>query len=456
MQTVTSLFHSLAYAVSPVFYKLLFMSLSAILVGGIVLVLRRLFDKKIPPFWKCFFWGIVICSLIIPYRPQSNFTLTTNLSQIEGISFLEEYKHIENQQIDKELTEKEALAFNEYKKGVILKTIIFDNILPLTWFFGMFFGFVFLVSNIFYLSLKIKKHKLDSSGFNTLLFACKKQLGISSDITIIVQDYIKSPALVGLLKPKILLPIYAENISDESLQYIILHELSHYKRKDMMVNYILLMLQAVYWFNPFIWIIFKVIRQDMEVINDSYVLKRIGTQHSKNYARSLVEVLGFSHNISLKSKLLCMVDGEKNLERRISMIKLGETFKKHRVIIAIVCLLTVGVVGSLFLTQPKLMDENQTIQQLIDSIEYENEKISFVIPDSSIPATDWNIMVYGRTQIDGMGMSIHFFEEENNSKSWENGKKYEIEPVNENITELNLDIFMGANEYNIDLFAYIP
>ena len=64
-------------------------------------------------------------------------------------------------------------------------------------------------------------------------------------------------------------------------------------------------------------------------------------------------------------------------------------------------------------------------------------------------------MVYGRTQIDGMGMSIHFFEEENNSKSWENGKKYEIEPVNENITELNLDIFMGANEYNIDLFAYI-
>ena len=73
-------------------------------------------------------------------------------------------------------------------------------------------------------------------------------------------------------------------------------------------------------------------------------------EEQKRYSLSLVEVLAGYRKPSLMPKLLCMVDNQKNIERRIKMIKLGEIFKKKRVIIAISSVLIIGIVSVLFLT----------------------------------------------------------------------------------------------------------
>jgi hypothetical protein len=129
-----------------------------------------------------------------------------------------------------------------------------------------------------------------------------------------------------------------------------LHELSHYKRRDGFLNALLLALQTVYWFNPLTWGLFMLIRQDMELANDAAVLKNMNADEKKQYSLSLVEVLASYGQPTLMPKLLCMVDSEKNIERRIKMIKLGEFFKKRKLIIAIASLLVIGVAGTLFLT----------------------------------------------------------------------------------------------------------
>ncbi|MEG2915598.1 MAG: M56 family metallopeptidase, partial [Oscillospiraceae bacterium] len=376
MYTITNNLNILAFMVAPVFYKLLYMSITAIIIGGIILVIRKLLDKKIPPIWKYFMWILVIFALIIPFRPQSKISLTENIQQIENISFREEYNSISKLAPKENLSQQKILEFNKYRNDILLKSFLFDVAIPLTWFFGMISAFVILIASKVYLSYKIKHHSLSHNQFNEIFLNCKAKLNVNGNIQIITQDYIKSPSLIGLIKPKILLPQYTSTMSEENLSYILFHELAHFKRKDMLINYILLTLQAIHWFNPLIWLIFKLIREDMELLNDSYVLNHIGNENSKNYARSLVETLGLSHNVSIIPKLICMVDNKKNVARRISMIKLGETFKKHKIILAVCCLAIIFVVSGLFLTQKGPVSTGVATNAEILEIDKENDTIT--------------------------------------------------------------------------------
>lgn len=395
MQHIISELNKLSLVIAPVFYKLLFISITGALVGGVILVVRKFFDKKIPPVWKYLMWAVVVLALLIPFRMDSDIALTQNISRIEDISFREEYDiarlEMETDFQAPSMTDMEKVAADDLQSKVntlFWKSTIFDVVIPLTWLFGMCFAFLFFIGNKIYLSYKIKKSSLKSNRFDEILAKCKSQLGITKNVEIVLQDYVKSPALIGLINPKILLPIYTESMSEESLYYVLLHELSHYKRKDMLVNYVLLAAQAVHWFNPLVWLLFKFIREDMELLNDSYVLKAVGEEQNTAYAKSLVEVLGLSHNVSLMPKLICMVDGKKNVERRISMIKLGEAFNKHRIIVAVCCLAVICVVCGLFLTKKNDAVEKTTNELLFENrTEYvgDNSKVGGILSALTYP-----------------------------------------------------------------------
>ncbi|MEG0835953.1 MAG: M56 family metallopeptidase [Christensenellaceae bacterium] len=398
MHWIINELNKLSFVIAPIFYKLLFVSITGALVGGVILMIRRFFDKKIPPFWKYLMWAVVVLALLLPFRLESNITLTDNIRGIEDVSFREEYDSVRYEAFLYGQNENSDISKTKQLKSemnlLFYKSLIFDVAIPLAWFFGMLFAFLFFIWNKIYLSYKIKTTVIKNNQFDEILKKCKNRLGIKGNVAIVVQDYIKAPALFGLLKPKILLPIYAESISEESLYYILLHELSHYKRKDMLVNYILLLVQAVHWFNPLVWLLFKFIREDMELLNDSYVLKAVGNEQSRGYAKSLVEVLGLSHNVSLMPKLLCMVDGKKNVERRISMIKLGETFKKHKMIVAVCCLAVICVVSGLFLTQNAISKEKTIKNLVIGKGENSNYSIELVLAEGKY-FTDKEVAVGG-------------------------------------------------------------
>jgi len=119
-------------------------------------------------------------------------------------------------------------------------------------------------------------------------------------------------------------------MDDQSIKHIILHELGHYKRFDLHINALLLGLQALYWFNPFIWVLFSYIRQDIEHANDAYVLKTIGEEESASYSYTLVEALGRTNEIPYLPRLYSMANSKSNMMQRIKTIKLAQSFKVNR------------------------------------------------------------------------------------------------------------------------------
>lgn len=124
----------------------------------------------------------------------------------------------------------------------------------------MFMGLIF---TNYSLSWGLRKNTLTTEvRVKNIFEKCKKKLNIKRDIEIITQQIIGTPALFGVIKPRILLTPAVSGLSDKELEYVLLHELAHYKRKDLTINYLLLFLQvlflqvlflqAVHWFNPVI------------------------------------------------------------------------------------------------------------------------------------------------------------------------------------------------------------
>lgn len=84
----------------------------------------------------------------------------------------------------------------------------------------------------------------------------------------------------------------------------------------------------------------------------------------------------------------------------------------------------------------KTISEAAAVKALGDSLEFTDGGIAFTLPENYGHADKWNILIAGRIEADGFGMSTHLFTEENDTKSWQAGKRYFIPIDGQNYTDL--------------------
>lgn len=104
---------------------------------------------------------------------------------------------------------------------------------------------------------------------------------------IYLSSRITTPFTLGLFLPKIYLPT---SIKQEYHEAVILHEQIHIRRKDIWMNNFALLFLALFWFQPLLWLAYRLFVNDMEEACDEAVLKEKGLAYSAEYARALVEV----------------------------------------------------------------------------------------------------------------------------------------------------------------------
>lgn len=122
----------------------------------------------------------------------------------------------------------------------------------------------------------IKKQGLQKADMNYRLFVQKisAQLAIGKNVFVYLSQLVTSPATVGYLKPIILLPLAAlSNLSTRQVEAILLHELSHIKRYDYLVNFLISIISTFLYFNPFVKQFIKTIDEERENCCDELVLQ---------------------------------------------------------------------------------------------------------------------------------------------------------------------------------------
>ncbi|NLI92797.1 MAG: DUF4825 domain-containing protein [Peptococcaceae bacterium] len=336
-------------------FKIIFTtSLYASIAGFVILLIKWLLKSKLTPQWHYFLWAVLILKLIFPFGPESVFSLFNAVPAVtQNVDFALTYEDV-HQTINTLPQEKPySLSAPVSQETSFWTGATAKKALPYVWALGSSMMLAWLIYTNYSLQGRLKKKGMPAGESALLTFAeCKKRMGIKKDIEIIIQDEVETPSLYGIIKPKILITPAAMKLGQKEIFYILLHELAHYKRKDLLVNYLLLGLQILHWFNPVIWYCFKMIRQDMEIAADDKVLSGLKPGEEKEYGKALLTVLESFNNQRLAPRLIGMVDDRRNIEKRINMIRMAQFFKGKRTLFLTTGILCLLILGSILLTNP--------------------------------------------------------------------------------------------------------
>src|SRR4030095_9500964 len=99
-------------------------------------------------------------------------------------------------------------------------------------------------------------------------------MGIHKPVHIYVSDLITSPVTIGFLKPIIWMPIAAlTNLTQKQVEAVLLHELSHIRRYDYLINLLISFIRTILYFNPFVRLFAKTIERERERSCDEMVIQ---------------------------------------------------------------------------------------------------------------------------------------------------------------------------------------
>ncbi|MBE1556100.1 M56 family metallopeptidase [Sporosarcina limicola] len=172
-----------------------------------------------------------------------------------------------------------------------------------------------------------------------MLSICKQEMGISEKIPVYISSSISSPFLSGIFHPRIVLPNVEFQL--EELRCIFLHELTHWKRHDAWIKCLLLLINAVHWFNPLVYMARRDIDHFCELSCDESVVKSMNNQERRRYCELILNVLWNVADQRVKL-FSAFSDKQKHLERRITMILKNENFKSKKWIRVSAIMLTLG------------------------------------------------------------------------------------------------------------------
>jgi len=312
---------SLSMKLVPVFDWLLRTTLQAALLLCLILVIQLILRGRLPIRWRYYLWLLLLIRMATPWLPESRisiFNWVPRSIQQGGI-------------IEPLLQPQDARGMGFYSRASAPEAqeaetetafVRFARIVPLLWLAGGLALAVYVGAANFRLWwLVTRERPLTNQTVLDLLEDCKAEMGIRNILGIVTTDKVKTAALFGFVRPRLLLPAgMVETLSLKELRYVFLHELAHLRRYDIYIGWLTSLLQVLHWFNPLVWFAFYRMQSDRELACDALVLTYTRAGESKDYGRTIVNLLErFSRPQRLPS-MAGILETKSQLKRRIKMI----------------------------------------------------------------------------------------------------------------------------------------
>lgn len=269
---------------TEIFETIIGMSLTAVYCIGVVIVLRLLLRKQAKLF-SYLLWGVVLFRLLCPFSIPSSYSLLRMDPAVvservfsggqqavwQGKGYLPDA----NGEADGNgSAEAEAASLRMVKAQ---KTGMVQGILAMCapiWLIGMaaMLGYsVWTAGRLRRFLSKAQPVELGDEG--------------REKESVFEMNGIATPFVFGVVRPRIYLPAH---LQPQERRYVLAHERVHIARKDYLIKLIFWGAVCLHWFNPLVWLSFKLMEGDMEMSCDEMVLKRLGEEVKQDYSRALL------------------------------------------------------------------------------------------------------------------------------------------------------------------------
>ena len=271
----------------------------AVLIG-IVWVFDLLIRRWAWPQLRYALWLLILLKLVLPP------TLTSPMS------FTSEIPFVAQKAVKIQLNHPEAPKVNKPAQSVVITTtevvptdVITGSaeIVPsvefslkayalFVWLSGVVLLSAWLIIRLTCLRskhLKSERQVNPPDRFKELLAEAAKKLKLKKTPRVILTNKVCCPAVFGIFTPVLLVPAdKLKNLTRQNAEHILLHELAHIKRRDLLIHAIYMTLQVVYWFNPLLWLIRRQFQNLRELCCDATVA-RLLKEKTVNYRETLLE-----------------------------------------------------------------------------------------------------------------------------------------------------------------------
>ena len=353
-------------------HTLLTMSLTAAIAAGVVMVLR-LFLKKVPRWITCLLWAVVLLRMVCPV----GFSLPVSLMP-ETVSSGAYVERVLPQQTP--AAEAQATAptpATTTQTPVTRETTAVtpaaqqptgpdrDTVLTILWAAGAITCLAW--GAISYLRLRLRIAD-----------------AILVEENIYETDQIDSPFVCGFFRPRIYLPV---GLAEPDRRYVLLHEQAHIRRRDYLTKPLAYVALCFHWFNPVLWLAYHLFGRDIETATDQAVIRSFGRTDTAGYAAALLHL---GHKPSFP-RSVPLAFGEENPKHRIRSVL---SYKKPAFWVILVAVVACVVLGVLLLSNRTQAQEitldGQTVRQasMVDVLSVADNRVS-----SDLPLTDLPLLV---------------------------------------------------------------
>ena len=349
-------------------------TLAASVIMLLIMAVQKFFRQHISAHMLHILWLIVLVRLLVPVFPNSPvsifhlFQLAPEMTQVA----MTNSSYTENQLTQQLVVDNQARLFPrnityglllgnqpisenisslETENEVALPVYTYSvslQIISVLWLTGVVALILHLIVSLLKMRRKRNVYKLVTDPqIVSVINHCREKFGIKKSIPVYMGSTEKSPYISGLLYPWIYIPRgLSKELSHNQLIHIFSHELAHLKRRDMAWNLLGSFVLALHWLNPLVWICMKQMKADREIACDAYTLEILGESEAVPYGMTILECL---KNLSSKRGMPGLLtfyetNNQKQMERRIRMIKFFKKGSYKLSTLAIIGIFTLGIV----------------------------------------------------------------------------------------------------------------
>ncbi len=336
----------------------LFLSMSC---SGALLILvlflgKRFLKDKISRQWQYYIWLIVIMRFLLPFGADLNLMGKTYQAIDQAVT----QEAALPQQQPPVAVQDSASATDSGQENVISAEAStaahpFQDVISLLvshiWLIWLAVALGMLIQKITVYQSFVRYINSGSTPVSDIdildqLAITAEQMGIKKPVELCANPQISSPLLKGFFHPCIVLP--SVDIPEKDFRYIMLHELTHYKRKDMFYKWLVQATVCLHWFNPLVHLMGREITKACEFSCDEAVLAQIGYDNAQAYGKTLPGAMAAVGRYKESLGAVTLSENKRILKERLGAIMMCK--RKSKVVRILTGILTLCIIfGAAFI-----------------------------------------------------------------------------------------------------------
>ncbi len=329
---------------------LLSLSVSGALLLLLILGLKPLYKNKFSKRWQYYIWIVVALRFLLPFTPD-NAIVGSLFEKFDTAAITNEIPASPNVPVPAGTGNNKAEPIQTNREITTAAMREPFNKYVCLFFIWSALALVLFVRKVtvyqgFIQYIKAGNKEVSDIKILNLLSDCEEKLKIKTRVELSCNPLIASPMLIGFFRPRIILPV--GELEDKELYYIFVHELIHYKQRDMFYKWLIQIVVCVHWFNPFVYLLEKEVNKSCELSCDEKVISILNEKAKREYGDTLISFLKSNNLYKSSLASVTLTEGAEQLKERLGAIM--KFRKKSKAIIAITAIFTAAVCVCFFVT----------------------------------------------------------------------------------------------------------